>query len=168
MVLKLLSRFSMRATLAEVGGVPYYVPSSCYSFSPGTIQPIEGVKSSSFQNEDSQLVPVTLLSIHRGLSISTALEEMLRKDDVINTGFFQHLLISHDVETSQEGLSILAKTWRLSSIEKVLAQDYPLPRSGPYFFSRNTLALHQAWRLYDDSAATLVCPVHPNADDEGT
>jgi Asp-tRNA(Asn)/Glu-tRNA(Gln) amidotransferase A subunit family amidase len=162
----MLSKLTMRATLAEVRGVPFYIPPPICTFAAGTLRPLEIAEPAS--PPDAQLIPVTLLVALHGLSVGAALEQFLRKDDVINPGFFHHLILSQDVDVSGDSLSTLAKSWNISSIKRILPQDRPLPRSGPYFLSPSTQDLHQAWRLYEDTAATLVCPVHTALDDSNT
>ena len=162
----MLSKLTMRATLAEVRGVPFYIPPPTYTFAAGTLRPLLSAEPASLP--DAQLVPVTLLTALHGLSLGAALEELLRKDDVTSPGFFHHLLLSKDVDVSGDSLSALAKSWNILSVDRLQAQDRPLPRSGPYFLSPSTQALHQAWRLYEDTAAALVCPVHTALDDSGT
>ena len=130
---------------------------------------MDGTAASISTSKRSQPAPVTLLTTLGGLSIASALEALLAKDDVISPGFFKHLLLSHDIDIPSDGIVSLAKAWNVSSIDRLLTNDDDdddgsLPLSGPYFLSHDSLALHQAWRLYDDTAATLVCPVVPSPD----
>ncbi|KAH8803379.1 amidase signature domain-containing protein [Xylogone sp. PMI_703] len=159
------------ASITNVGGISYYIPTDRLLFPPASRRLIFGKAP---ELEDA-LVPISLLVVPDGPSVSgqalsSLVETYLRIDDVFSRAFLDHIWLLTTRRTDFVTLDNYAfkvlDDWGTLSVHAVLADPSIELHGGPYFASGKSL--RQAWRLFEDTNGAFMFPVVPAEKDSGT
>ncbi|KAK1447205.1 hypothetical protein CMEL01_09044 [Colletotrichum melonis] len=152
-----ISQITSTGLTLLLNGIPYFISphiAATLSLQSGVPKDVEDILD---------FVPVAVLpAASRGDNVSQIFTAWKETDDVFQSGFMRLLLnhtnnsdtsIVQDIQTTNEIPSAVVSFTTRSNVPK-----------GPYFLRKGTGDLHQAYRLYDDTAGAFTEALLDNSD----
>jgi hypothetical protein len=152
------------ASIASVGNVPYYIPTTKLALPPTSRRLVFGTSP----DLEDGLVPVSVVVFPDGSDVSagalsTIVDSYLQGDDVFSRSFLEHIYLLTDRQSEplklDHSYSTILEDWGTQSVHVVRADANESPRGGPYFASNK--GLRQAWRLFGDTNGAFIFPLVP-------
>ena len=156
------------ASLANVGGCQYYIPTTIL---PTPSDYLHVLLANPGHRSVSQNGPATLFVLDDAAELkadhlASEVESWLRTDDVFTSSFLVSvyvLVTSGSVPELDDSVANLLEKWGTENAHVITSVHHQRRwHSGPYF--ADTRGLRPAWRLFPDSNAAFVFPVVPQED----